>query len=92
MASTTADLRAKMSPEEHTLREMLWLSHAFRKHILYGDDGEMQCNTCRIDFLRMSPDEIKDIIVRNNMKRYVRMSTSEIKDIIVRKHMEEQKP
>jgi hypothetical protein len=49
------------SKEELTLRRMLWLRHGDRKdHYLYGDDGEMQCNTCRIDFMRMTVDEITD--------------------------------
>lgn len=46
-----------MMPEgERTLRRLLWLNHG---HIgLYGDDGEMQCGQCGIDFVRFSVPEI----------------------------------
>lgn len=42
-----------MSDDELTLRRMLWLRHGCLG--LYGDDGEMQCGTCMIDFKRMEP-------------------------------------
>lgn len=40
-----------------TLRRLLWLNHGCVS--LYGDDGEMQCNACRVDFKRMSVKEIE---------------------------------
>lgn len=46
--------------EEMTLRKLLWLRHDSSHYgILYGDDGEMQCAACMIDFKRMSPKEIE---------------------------------
>ncbi len=36
--------------ENETLRKLLWLSHGHRA--LYGDDGEMQCSECMLDFKR----------------------------------------
>ena len=47
--------------EEMFLRQMLWLSHGCPFPALYGDDGEMQCNSCMIDFKRMEPSEILSI-------------------------------
>lgn len=49
--------------KEHILRRLLWLRHD--KHCcagpaLYGDDGEMQCKVCGIDFKRMTPAEIEN--------------------------------
>ena len=38
------------------LRKLLWLHHGHQG--IYGDDGEMQCSRCRIDFKR---DPIKVI-------------------------------
>ena len=40
------------------LRELLWLKHGCFSG-LYGDDGEMQCNRCRIDFKRDSAQAIQ---------------------------------
>ena len=39
-------------------RQILWLRHGCPLSGLYGDDGEMQCHACGIDFLRDSPDKI----------------------------------
>jgi len=43
---------------EWALRQMLWLRHGCGFTALYGDDGEMQCHNCGIDFLRATVDEI----------------------------------
>ena len=40
------------------LREILWLRHGCSN--LYGDDGEMQCGSCALDFKRDSAEKIKD--------------------------------
>lgn len=47
---------------------MLWLRHGCPISALYGDDGEMQCNKCGIDFKRMTPTEIQDIWHRKAAK------------------------
>ena len=48
-----------MNNNEMTLRRLLWLNHA-SDHILYGDDGEMACNTCFIDFKRDTVEQISN--------------------------------
>lgn len=48
----------EMSADELTLRRLLWLRHGCAPHTLYGDDGELQCATCMLDFRRMSAREI----------------------------------
>jgi hypothetical protein len=40
------------------LRKLLWLRHGCSINRLYGDDGEMQCNSCMIDFKRDSLEVI----------------------------------
>lgn len=45
--------------DEKTLRYLLWIRHGCEG--LYGDDGEMQCGDCLIDFKRMP---VKDIEFR----------------------------
>ena len=53
-----------MTPEEeYTLRNWLWLKHD-PKHTLYGDDGEMQCNTCMLDFKRDSVEKIHSVFTK----------------------------
>lgn len=39
------------------LRRLLWLRHGH--HGIYGDDGEMQCATCTLDFKREPADIIE---------------------------------
>jgi len=43
-----------------TLRHLLWLRHGCPSAALYGDDGEMQCSVCLIDFKRLPATAIAD--------------------------------
>jgi hypothetical protein len=43
--------------QDKALRELLWLRHGCLS--LYGDDGEMQCGKCVIDFKRDTPGQIR---------------------------------
>lgn len=52
------------------LRKLLWLNHSCTQSLLYGDDGEMQCAFCMIDFKR---DGVKDIEKRFNVIGMERM-------------------
>jgi len=45
---------------EKNLRKLLWLKHGCSFSALYGDDGEMQCGICMIDFKRMSLEQIEE--------------------------------
>ena len=38
---------------ERELRKVLWINHGCPVTALYGDDGEMQCSACRLDFKMM---------------------------------------
>jgi len=62
--------------ENKKLRHLLWLNHN-KCEGLYGDDGEMQCNECRIDFLRDSADEIELKIIKKKNPEYYKMLTSD---------------
>lgn len=54
-----AALRSESGEVEATkLRRLLWLRHGCPIASLYGDDGEMSCGQCRIDFKRMTADQI----------------------------------
>ncbi len=38
--------------EEAAARKLAWLGHGHALAYLYGDDGEMQCSLCGVDFKR----------------------------------------
>jgi hypothetical protein len=60
--AVAVDLNTRVSlleKDNMILRELLWLRHGCSIINLYGDDGEMQCNKCGIDFKRDKPESIK---------------------------------
>lgn len=52
---------------EEILRELLFMEH--HCDAKYGDDGEMQCGHCRIDFRRDSAQVIKEKTEARNLER-----------------------
>ncbi len=46
--------------ENYELRYLLWLNHGCSMITLYGDDGELQCGKCMLDFKRDSIETIKN--------------------------------
>ena len=71
MMPTDADVAARQLVDAHTvigtlkvevhgLRKLLWLTHTCMEsgNFLYGDDGEMQCGSCFVDFKRASLDTL----------------------------------
>lgn len=50
-------LAMNLKEENKKLRMLLWARHGCSA--LYGDDGEMQCSHCMIDFKRDSADYIE---------------------------------
>jgi len=51
------------------LRKLVWLSHQCYFPFLYGDDGEMQCNHCFIDFKRDSAESIQNKLEEIHMRQ-----------------------
>lgn len=66
----------KLEAENETLRSLLWLRHGCPFPALYGDDGEMQCHECCLDFKRDSAQRISERFTEIGMKKYMK----EIKD------------
>lgn len=65
-----------MTPEEAykemmKLKELLWFRHGCEFHCLYGDDGEMQCGHCLIDFKRMTATEIEQAFLNMSLHKPV---------------------
>ena len=57
--------------ENKKLRELLWLKHGCQD--LYGDDGEMQCSKCMIDFKRDSIEDINRQLTNNAHSDFILM-------------------
>lgn len=55
--------------DEKSLRRMLAFTHGCPLVALYGDDGELSCRDCRIDFRRDTPDEIDRKLVERGKAR-----------------------
>jgi hypothetical protein len=47
--------------ENKELRKLLWINHGCSISDLYGDDGEMQCHRCKLDFKRDSIKKVERI-------------------------------
>ena len=65
----------ELKVENKILRTLLWKNHGCSCSALYGDDGELQCNQCMIDFKRDSVYEIEAKIYNKNMKDVVDTKT-----------------
>jgi hypothetical protein len=56
---------SRLEYENRELRKRWWLNHGCDFAALYGDDGEMQCSSCMIDFKR---DTVKSILAKHEEK------------------------
>lgn len=59
---------ARLQEESRILRYLLAMSHEGKNHRIYGDDGELQCPTCWVDFVRDSAQDIKRKIEEAGMR------------------------
>ena len=73
--SEAATFYASRTKEENELRYMLFMQHSHdgSSACLYGDDGEMSCGVCHIDFVRDSVEMIKQKNYDFNMRECVRL-------------------
>lgn len=65
--------RVELAKENKTLRSLLWLRHGCESSAKYGDDGEMQCNQCGIDFKRMLASDISKVFYGMNKREIEKM-------------------
>ena len=56
--------------ENKILRKLLWIRHGCPFSALYGDDGEMQCHICMIDFKNQSAKTMEETFSRIGMEKY----------------------
>ena len=58
------------------LRRKLWVNHGCSGSALYGSDGEMQCNTCGVDFKKESIEVIASkVLDQSRIRRIVKKAT-----------------
>jgi hypothetical protein len=65
----------RLQAENERLRYLLWLHHGHMG--LYGDDGEMQCPHCRLDFKRNPIAALESAFERQAIERAAKWSKSE---------------
>ena len=68
----TRNIDAALDEEGKPWRRLLWLRHGCEQIALYGDDGEMQCNKCMLDFRRMTASEIDDHFLDAGQKAFAK--------------------
>lgn len=69
------DMIDRLRADDKTLRRLLWFGHGCTG--LYGDDGEMQCSSCGIDFKRNPVDRIEEKIQLRGAKALDRIAKLE---------------
>ena len=72
-AQSPDDEIAQLRSDNRKLRHLLARQHDSAKHMLYGDDGELQCNVCWIDFRRDPVAEIERKLYEAGMRELQRM-------------------
>ena len=76
------------APPDEALRRVVWLNHGCPMPALYGDDGEMQCNICRIDFKRMSGSDIERLLQKRGLKKMHERASAKPPDEAVEEALE----
>lgn len=75
-----------LSPhEEYLLRVEWWLNHGCDVPALYGDDGEMACNACGLDFKRMPLDELSQRVGAIRLERGLPVGGASLADVTTRR-------
>jgi len=64
---------ARLRADNVRLRYLLARQHDGPKHMIYGDDGELQCGACFIDFRRDSVPDIEKKLHDSGMRELQRL-------------------
>jgi hypothetical protein len=70
------DELARLRADNVRLRYLLARQHDGPRHMIYGDDGELQCGACFIDFRRDSVPDIEKKLHASGMRELQRMIDS----------------
>lgn len=63
---------ARLTDENKIFRRLLALAHDRPGHLIYGDDGELQCSVCWVDFVRDSAQDIQRKLQESGMRELQR--------------------
>lgn len=63
----------RLKADNRKLRYLLARQHDSVRHMIYGDDGELQCSVCWIDFRRDPVAEIERKLYESGMRELQRM-------------------
>lgn len=96
------EYRTRAEAAEAELRMTWWMNHGCRPSAQYGDDGEMSCGCCAIDFKRMPLDEIRERMQNASVERLkasgvtvesatLRAAHQQLKDAVVEEAVEWQR-
>jgi hypothetical protein len=66
-ADPQSDVASQDVEDDLALRRLLWLAHGCQG--LYGDDGELQCGACMVDFKRDSVAEIERVLRERGLRK-----------------------
>lgn len=69
----------KLRNELHGFRMLLFLRHGCSLSDLYGDDGELQCKACNIDFKRFTVREIEMQFTQIGLERVARSAQGTVR-------------
>ena len=72
-------IQKRMIMEEMILRELLWLNHGCNPDHRHGDDGEMRCSACGVNFKK----DPANLIKRKLMERRGECFSTEHGDICI---------
>lgn len=72
MTAEWPEIIRDLKDENRILRYLLGRSHDGPKHRIYGDDGELQCSACWIDFVRDSAQDIQRKLEEAGMRELQR--------------------
>ena len=73
VTETLTDEIERLKSDNRKLRYLLARQHDSAKHMLYGDDGELQCSVCWIDFRRDPVVDIERKLYEAGMRELQRM-------------------
>ena len=69
LARELAAAQARAEVTERLLRVEWGLRHGCPVVALYGDDGELQCSACALDFKRLPLDELREAVSAARLRR-----------------------
>lgn len=81
MSDGDGELQTSALRDIRRLRQLLALRHGCDISALYGDDGELQCKQCGVDFVRYTVEQISDQWMANGIKQLKALTPEELQKL-----------